>query len=77
MAFQLKNSAKTGTQAVGDRTWDIYEALERGDSPKTKDFMMVLNYNDKDTVLIYGVAKPTDFVAIAEKIQDELAEVKN
>jgi hypothetical protein len=77
LAFQLKSSAKTGTQAVGDMTWDIYEALERGDAPKTKDFMMVLNYNEKDTVLIYGVAKPTDFVAIAEKIQNELAEVKN
>jgi hypothetical protein len=31
LAFQLKNSAKTGTQAVGDKTWDVYEALERGE----------------------------------------------
>ena len=74
LAFQLKNSAKTGTQAVGDLTWDIYEALEREDSPKTKDFMMVLNYNETDTALIYGVAKPADFVEIASAIQDKLTE---
>ena len=77
LAFQLKNSAKTGTQAVGDLTWDIYEALERGDSPKTKDFMMVLNYNETDTALIYGVAKPQDFVEIATAIQDKLPKGKN
>jgi hypothetical protein len=76
LAFQLKNSAKTGTQAIGDYTWDIYEALEPSDPPKTKDFMMVLNYNSNDTALIYGVAKPADFVAIATAIQAKLAEGK-
>ena len=74
LAFQLKNSAKTGTQAVGNYTWDIYEATEPSDPPKTKDFMMVLNYNDHDTALIYGVAKPQDFVEIATAIQVKLME---
>lgn len=74
LAFQLKNSAKTGTQAVGDYTWDIYEALEPSDPPKTKDFMMVLNYNETDTAIIYGVAKPQDFVVLAEAIQAKLME---
>jgi hypothetical protein len=74
LAFQLKNSAKTGTQAVGEYTWDVYEALEPSDPPKTKDFMMVLNYNDKDTAIIYGVARPDDFVALATAIQAKLIE---
>lgn len=74
LAFQLKNSAKTGTQAVGNYTWDIYEATEPSDPPKTKDFLMVLNYNDHDTALIYGVAKPQDFVEIATAIQVKLME---
>ena len=74
LAFQLKNSAKTGTQAVGELTWDIYEALELGESPRTKDFMMVLNYNDTDTAILYGVAKPQDFVDIATNVQKDLAE---
>ena len=74
LAFQLKNSAKTGTQAVGDYTWDIYEALEPSDPPKTKDFMMVLKYNETDTAIIYGVANPQDFVLLAEAIQSKLTE---
>jgi hypothetical protein len=77
LAFQLKNSAKTGTQAVGNRTWDIYEALERAETPKTKDFMMVLNYNATDTAILYGVASPEDFVSIATAIQTDLDERKN
>lgn len=76
LAFQLKNSAKTGTQAVGNFTWDIYEAIEPSDPPKTKDFMMVLNYNKTDTAIIYGVAKPQDFVVLAEAIQTKLLEGK-
>lgn len=74
LAFQLKNSAKTGTQAVGNFTWDIYEAVEPSDPPKTKDFMMVLNYNKTDTAIIYGVAKPQDFVVLAQAIQSKLME---
>jgi hypothetical protein len=74
LAFQLKDSSKTGTQAIGDATWDVFEATEPNDPPKTKDYMMVLNYNTKDTVIIYGVAKPQDFVDIATAIQNKLME---
>lgn len=74
LAFQLKSNAKTGTQAIGPITWDIYEAVEPSNPPKTKDFVMVYNYNDKDVALIYGVAKPQDFVEIATAIQIKLME---
>ena len=77
LAFQLKNSAKTGSQAIGSYTWDIYEATEPSNPPKTKDFMMVLNYNQQDTVIIYGVAKPQDFVEIGKAIQTKLMERSN
>lgn len=77
LAFQLKNSAKTGTQAIGPYTWEIYEALEPSNPPKTKDFMMTLAYNEHDTVIIYGVAKPQDFVEIAKAIQVKLMERSN
>jgi Protein of unknown function (DUF4245) len=74
LALQLKNNSKTGTQAIGNYTWDIYEATEPNDPVKTKDFMMVLNYNPQDVAIIYGVAKPQDFVDIATAIQTKLME---
>jgi hypothetical protein len=37
---------------------------------------MVLNYNKTDTAIIYGVAKPQDFVVLAEAIQTKLLEGK-
>ncbi len=77
LAFQLKNDAKTGTQAVGSFTWDIYEAVEPNDPPKTKDFAMVLNYNFHDTAIIYGVAKRQDFVDLASAVQTQLTERSN
>ena len=77
LALQLKNNTKTGTQAIGAYTWDIYEATEPHDPVKTKDFMMVLNYNKQDVAIIYGVAKPQDFVDIATAIQTKLMERGN
>jgi hypothetical protein len=77
LALQLKNNSKTGTQAIGAYTWDIYEATEPNDPVKTKDFMMVLNYNPQDVAIIYGVAKPQDFVDIATAIQTKLMERGN
>ena len=77
LALQLKNNSKTGTQAIGPYTWDIYEVTEPNDPVKTKDFMMVLNYNPQDVAIIYGVAKPQDFVDIATAIQTKLMERGN
>jgi hypothetical protein len=74
LAMQLKNNSMTGTQAIGAYTWDIYEATEPNGPVKTKDFMMVLNYNKTDTAIIYGVAKPQDFVDVATAIQSKLME---
>ena len=74
LALQLKNNSKTGTQAIGTYSWDIYEATEPNDPVKTKDFMMVLNYNKQDVAIMYGVAKPQDFVDIGTAIQTKLME---
>jgi Protein of unknown function (DUF4245) len=77
LAYQVKDDAKTGTQAIGSYTWDIYEATQPNDPPKTKDYQMVLKYNKTDVAIIYGVAKPSDFVTIATSIQNKLAEGTN
>jgi len=74
LAFQVKDAVKTGTQAIDAYTWDIYEAQMPSSPPKTKDYMMVLKYNTSDVAIIYGVAKPQDFVEIAKAIQTKLME---
>jgi hypothetical protein len=38
---------------------------------------MVLKYNKTDVAIIYGVAKPSDFVTIATSIQNKLTEGMN
>lgn len=77
LAFQLKGNLKTSTKKIGLYTWDVYESSEVHSPPKTKDFAMVLNYNEQDTVIIYGVAHAEDFTAIANAIQVKLMERSN
>ncbi|MFM6940187.1 MAG: DUF4245 domain-containing protein [Rhodoluna sp.] len=74
LAFQLKANTKTGVKKVGSFTWDVYKNPEAHNPPKTKDFAMVLNYNQHDVAIIYGVAHPEDFTEIATAIQTKLME---
>jgi hypothetical protein len=71
LALELKSSAETGTVAIGDSTWTIYEALEQSNPKKTKDFIMVLK-NDSDAILLYGTGTTQDFESIAKSVQAAL-----
>lgn len=74
LAFELKNSAKTGTVSVGDKTWDVYEALEPSKPAKTKDYEMVLRVGN-DVVLLYGTGSAKEFQSMATSIGLELAKL--
>jgi hypothetical protein len=74
LAFELKNSAKTGTVQVGDKTWDVYEAIEPSKPAKTKDYEMVLRVGN-DVVLLYGTGSPKEFQFMAGRVNSEVAKL--
>lgn len=74
LAFELKNSAKTGTVQVGDKTWDVYEAIEPSKPAKTKDYEMVLRVGN-DVVLLYGTGSPKEFQLMAGRVNSEVAKL--
>ena len=71
LALELKDSAQTGTVAIGASTWNVYEALQPGNPKRTKDFIMVLN-NEPDAILLYGTGSSQDFELLAKSVQSSL-----
>ncbi|CAB4624853.1 unannotated protein [freshwater metagenome] len=53
--LMLESSKQTGEVIIQDQTWRVFENVRKSSLPKSKDYMMVLDYG-KNSVFVYGVA---------------------
>ena len=53
--IQLEANKSTGEITLGDQSWTIYETTKTNTQAKSKDFLMLLEYQNH-AVLVYGVA---------------------
>jgi hypothetical protein len=51
----LEANKPTEEVILGNSTWEIFESSKENNPQKSKDFLMVLEY-DSNAVLVYGVA---------------------
>jgi hypothetical protein len=56
--LMLESNKPTGKVELAGQSWQIFESVRENNPPKSKDYMMVLEY-DKNAVFVYGVA-PTE-----------------
>ena len=56
--LMLESNKPTGEVELAGQSWQIFESVRENNPPKSKDYMMFLEY-DKNAVFIYGVA-PTE-----------------
>jgi hypothetical protein len=55
LQIQLEANKPTEEVILGNSTWEIFESTKENNPQKSKDFLMVLEY-DTNAVLVYGVA---------------------
>jgi hypothetical protein len=55
LQIQLEANKPTEEVVLGNSTWEIFESSKENNPQKSKDFLMVLEY-DTNAVLVYGVA---------------------
>jgi hypothetical protein len=55
LQIQLEANKPTEEVILGNSTWEIFESSKENNPQKSKDFLMVLEY-DTNAVLVYGVA---------------------
>jgi len=55
MQLMLESNKPTGEIEIAGKTWKIYESTRKSSPPKSKDYLMVLEY-ENNAVFVYGVA---------------------
>jgi hypothetical protein len=55
MQLMLESNKQSSEVSIQGQTWKIYENVRISNPPKSKDYMMVLEYQDQ-AVFVYGVA---------------------
>jgi hypothetical protein len=67
MQLQLGSNKPAGSIVLAGDTWQIYENPKVSSPPKSKDFLMVFEY-ENNAVLVYGVAPRTQLDDFATQL---------
>jgi len=55
MQLMIESNKPTGDVVIEGKTWKVYESVRENNPPKSKDYLMVLEY-ENNAVFVYGVA---------------------
>lgn len=67
MQFMLESNRPTGDIELAGQTWKIYETVDSDSTPRSKDYMLVLEY-EGNAYLVYGVAPEQKYSDLALQI---------
>ena len=65
--LMLESNKPTGEVEISGQTWKIFESVRENNPPKSKDYMMVLEYGE-NAVFVHGVAPTEVFEDFALKL---------
>lgn len=65
--FMLESNRPTGEILIAGKTWQVFESVESNNPPKSKDYMLVLEY-ESNAFFVYGVATKAQYVDLALQI---------
>jgi hypothetical protein len=67
MQLMLESNKRSGEISIQGQTWNIYENVRISNPPKSKDYMMVLEYEDQ-AIFVYGVAQKQQLEDLANQL---------
>ena len=67
MQFMLESNRPTGDIELAGQSWKIYETVASDSTPRSKDYMLVLEY-EGNAYLVYGVAPKQQYADLALQI---------
>ena len=65
--LMLESNKPSGELDIEGRSWTIYESVRENNPPKSKDYMMVLEY-DNNALFVYGVAPTAQLEDLAAQL---------
>jgi hypothetical protein len=65
--LMLESNKPSGKIEIQGKSWSVYESVRENNPPKSKDYMMVLEY-ENNAVLVYGVAPQASLEDLASQL---------
>lgn len=67
MQLMIESNKPTGELVIAGKTWKVYESVRESSPPKSKDYIMVLEY-ETNAVFVYGVAPKANLEDFASQL---------
>lgn len=67
MQLMLESNKPTGEVVIAGKTWEVYESVRENNRARSKDYMMVLEY-ENNAVFVYGVAPKANLEDLASQL---------
>jgi hypothetical protein len=67
MQLMIESNKPTGDVVIEGKTWKVYESVRENNPPKSKDYLMVLEY-ENNAVFVYGVAPSANLEDFAAQL---------
>jgi len=65
--LMIESNKPTGDVVIEGKTWKVYESVRENNPPKSKDYLMVLEY-ENNAVFVYGVAPSANLKDFAAQL---------
>jgi hypothetical protein len=73
MQLMLESNKPSGEIEIQGKRWSIYESVRENNPPKSKDYMMVLEYGN-NALFVYGVAPTLQLEDLASQLTSMIQE---
>ena len=67
LQLMIESNKPAGEVVIQGKTWKVYESVRENNPPKSKDYMMVLEY-ENNAVFVYGVAPRANLEDFASQL---------
>jgi hypothetical protein len=74
VSLQLQGNALSGEVEIADYRWQLWQAIEKSNPPKSTDYMLVLEY-EPGAIVLFGTGSPAEFETVIEAMRPQLAAI--
>jgi hypothetical protein len=74
VSLQLQGNVFEGEVEIAGYRWQLWQAAEKSNPPKSTDYALVLDY-EPGTIVVFGTGTPAEFEELIQAMQPQLKEI--
>jgi len=74
VSLQLQGNVLTGELDLAGYRWQLWQAVEKSNPPKSTDYALVLEY-EPGAIVVFGTGSPAEFEEVIEAMRPQLVNI--